>query len=117
MSLSQSLRLRNNSGVRLPGLIVGESRPPPSSPPRSSRSRGPFSPGRNDGMSKSDTKSPSSVRVIGSALIAAFCVALVPVLLLSLAYLEHVLIGTHRLKESLHVDQLLHDLEAVLLPH
>ena len=43
----------------------------------------------------------------------ACCILLVPVLLLSLAYLERVFIGTHRLKEALHVDQLLHYLEAV----
>lgn len=64
-------------------------------------------------MSDHDAKSPSFVRVIGSPLMAACCILLVPVLLLSLAYLEHVLIGTHRLKEALHIDQFLHYLEAV----
>jgi hypothetical protein len=66
-------------------------------------------------MSESDTKSSRSVRVIGAALLAAFCVALLPVLLLILAYLEHVSIGTHRLKEALQVDQVVHELEAALL--
>jgi hypothetical protein len=64
-------------------------------------------------MSDQDTKSPSFVRVIGSASMVACCILLVPVLLLSLAYLEHVFIGTHRLKEALHIDQLIHYLEAV----
>jgi hypothetical protein len=69
----------------------------------------------NDGMSDHDAKSPSFVRVIGSPLMVACCIVLVPVLLLSLAYLEHVFIGTHRLKEALHIDQLIHGLEAVSL--
>jgi hypothetical protein len=64
-------------------------------------------------MSDQDTKSPSFVRVIGSASMVACCILLVPVLLLSLAYLEHVFIGTHRLKEALHIDQLIHYLDAV----
>ena len=64
-------------------------------------------------MSTDDAKSPSFVRLIGSPLMVAFCILLVPVLLLTSAYLEHVFIGTHRLKEALHVDQLLHYLEAV----
>jgi hypothetical protein len=51
--------------------------------------------------------------MIGSASMVACCILLVPVLLLSLAYLEHVFIGTHRLKEALHIDQLIHYLEAV----
>jgi hypothetical protein len=63
-------------------------------------------------MSDQDTKSPSFVRVIGSASMVACCILLVPVLLLSLAYLEHVFIGTHRLKEALHIDQLIHYLDA-----
>ena len=42
----------------------------------------------------------------------ACCILLVPVLLLSLAYLEHVFIGTQRLKEALHIDQLIHYLDA-----
>ena len=66
-------------------------------------------------MSTDDAKSPSFVRLIGSPLMVACCILLVPVLLLSLAYLEHVFIGTHRLKEALHVDQLIHYLEAVNL--
>jgi hypothetical protein len=44
----------------------------------------------------------------------AFCILLAPILLLGLSYLEHVFIGTHRLKEALHVDQLLHELDAAL---
>jgi hypothetical protein len=66
-------------------------------------------------MGDHDTESPSFVRVIRSALVVACCILLVPVLLLSSAYLEHVLIGTHRLKEVLHIDQLFHELEAVCL--
>jgi hypothetical protein len=67
-------------------------------------------------MSDHETaQSPSFVRLIGSALMIACCILLVPVLLLSLAYLEHVFIGTQRLKEALHIDQLLHYLEAVSL--
>jgi hypothetical protein len=67
-------------------------------------------------MSESDAKSSRSIRVIGVAFLAAFCVVLVPVLLLILAYLEHVFIGTHRLKEALQVDQVVHELEARLMP-
>ena len=66
-------------------------------------------------MSDEHPKSTSFVRVIGPVLMVACCILLVPVLLLSLAYLEHVFIGTHRLKEALHIDQLIHGLEAVSL--
>jgi hypothetical protein len=63
-------------------------------------------------MSTDNAKSPSFLRMIGSASMVACCILLVPVLLLSLAYLEHVFIGTHRLKEALHIDQLIHYLDA-----
>ena len=62
-------------------------------------------------MSDEHPKSTSFVRVIGPALMVACGVLIAPFLLLALAYLEHVFIGTHRLKEALHVDQLVHELE------
>jgi hypothetical protein len=68
-------------------------------------------------MSDEHTKSPSFVRVIGPALMVACCVLIAPFLLLALAYLEHVFIGTHQIKEALHVDQVLHELEAKSRQH
>jgi hypothetical protein len=41
----------------------------------------------------------------------ACCILIAPFLLLAVAYLEHIFIGTHRLKEALHVDQVIHELE------
>ena len=49
-------------------------------------------------MSTDDAKSPSFVRLIGSPLMVAFCILLVPVLLLTSAYLEHVFIERTDLK-------------------
>jgi hypothetical protein len=63
-------------------------------------------------MSDEHTKSPSIVRMIGPALMVACCVLIAPFLLLALGYLEHVFFGTHQIKEALHVDQLLHEMEA-----
>jgi hypothetical protein len=64
-------------------------------------------------MSDVEAKPSSFVRVMGWALIVAFCISLVPILLLGLAYMEHVVSGTHRLKESLRVDEIVHELDAV----
>jgi hypothetical protein len=44
-----------------------------------------------------------------------FFVLLAPILLLASAYLEFTIAGTHRIKEALHVDQVLHALEASIL--
>jgi hypothetical protein len=65
-------------------------------------------------MSGEDAKPSSFVRVIGPALMGACCILVAPFLLLGLAYLEHVFIGTHRLKEALHIDQVLHEMEGRL---
>jgi len=44
------------------------------------------------------------------------CILLVlPFLLLGAGYVEHRVAGTHRIKEALHVDQLLHALDAIIL--
>jgi hypothetical protein len=62
-------------------------------------------------MSDEHPKSTSFVRVIGPVLMVACCILIAPFLLLAVAYLEHIFIGTHRLKEALHVDQVIHELE------
>jgi ABC-type transport system involved in cytochrome c biogenesis permease component len=44
-----------------------------------------------------------------------FVSILIPILLLTASYLEFRIAGTKRLKEALHIGQLLHELEAVNL--
>jgi hypothetical protein len=56
-------------------------------------------------MSDEPGKSKAVVRVIGPVLMVACGVLIAPFLLLALAYLEHVVVGTHQIKEALHVDQ------------
>ena len=40
-------------------------------------------------------------------------IVLAPMLLLGLSYVEHAVAGTHRLKDALHIDQVVHQLDAI----